>query len=55
MMVSLNDGKANKIKIIITDCLCKYKKSLRGLARILGNTVASFPAVTYGPLKKYYV
>ena len=50
MMVSLNDGKKNKIKTIITGCLCKYKKSLWELARILGNIVASFPAVTYGPL-----
>ena len=28
----------------------KYKISLRELARIFGNIVANFPAVTYGPL-----
>ena len=50
MMLSLTDEKKNKIKTILTDCLCKYKISLRELARILGNIVASFLAVTYGPL-----
>ena len=50
MMLSLTDEKKNQIKTILTDCLCKYKISLRELARILGNIIASFPAVTYGPL-----
>ena len=50
MTLSLTDEKKNKIKTILTDCLCKYKVSLRELPRILGNIVASFPAVTYGPL-----
>ena len=47
-MLSLTDKKKNKIKTILTDCACKYKISLRELARILGNIVASFPGVTYG-------
>ena len=51
MTLSLTDEKKNKIKtILLTDSLCKYKISLRELARILGNIVASFPTVTYGPL-----
>ena len=53
MILSLTNEKKNKIKTILTDCLdClgKCKISLRELARILGNTVTSFPAVTYGPL-----
>ena len=50
MTLSLTDEKKNKIKTILTDSLCKYKISLRKLARILGNIVASFPAVTYGTL-----
>ena len=48
MTLSLTDEK-NKTKTILTDSLCKYKISLRELARILGNIVASFPALTYGP------
>ena len=35
---------------MLTDCLGKCKISLRKLVRILGNIVASFPAVSYGPL-----
>ena len=65
MTLSLADTKLNKIKTILTDCLCKYNTykgisniiykgisniSLRELARILGSIVASFRAVTYGPL-----
>ena len=50
MKLLLTDEKKNKIKMIHTACLCKYKTSLRKLARILGNTVASFPVDTYGPL-----
>ena len=55
MMLSLTEEEKNKIKIIITDCLSKYKMSLRELARILGNIVASFPSVTYGPLHYRYL
>ena len=50
-MLSLIDEKKNKIKTLLTDLLGKYMISLRELAKILGNIVASFP-VTYGPL--YY-
>ena len=50
MTLSLNGEKKNKIKTILTDCLYKYKISLRELARILENIVANFPVVTYGPL-----
>ena len=50
MVLSLTDEKNNKSKVILTDSLGKYKISLRELARILGNIVASFPAVAYGPL-----
>ena len=50
MTLSLTAEKKNKIKTVLTDCLGKCKISLRELARILGNIVASFPAVTYGPL-----
>ena len=50
MTLSLTDEKKNNMKTILTDCLCKYKICLRELARILGNIVASFPVVTYGPL-----
>ena len=47
MMMSSTDHKKNKIKTPLTDYLCKYKLSLKELARILGNIVASFPAVIY--------
>ena len=50
MTLSLTDENKNKIKTILTDCLGKCKISLREWARILGNIVASFPAVTYGSL-----
>ena len=50
MTLSLTDEKKNKIKTILTDRLGKCKISLRELAMILGNIVASFPAVTYGLL-----
>ena len=50
MMLSLTDEKNNKIKTILTDCLCKYNISPRELATILRNILVSFPAVTYGPL-----
>ena len=50
MTLSLTDEKKNKTKKIMTDCLGKCKISLRELARIFGNIVASFPVVTYGSL-----
>ena len=55
MKLSLTDEKKNKTKTILTDCLYKYKIPLRELARILGNIVTSFPAVTYGPLHHRHV
>ena len=55
MTLSLTDEKKNKIKAILTDCLCKYKTSPRELTRILGNIVASFSAVTHGPLHYRYL
>ena len=48
--LSLTDEQKNEIKTILTDCLCKHKIYLRELARILGNIIASFPAVTFEPL-----
>ena len=50
MALSLTDEKKNKIQRLLTDRLGKCKISLRELARILGNIVASFPALTYGAL-----
>ena len=50
MKLSLAHEKKNKKKTILTDFLGKCKMSLRELARILENIVASFPAVTYGSL-----
>ena len=52
MALSLTDEKKNlkKKKKMLTDCLGKCKISLRKLAGILGNIVASFPPVSYGPL-----
>ena len=50
MILSLANEKKNKTKTILTDCLGKWKISLRGLTRNLGNIVTSVPTVTYGPL-----
>ena len=50
MTLSLTDKKKNKIKILLMNCLHSHQVSITELARILGNTVASFPAVTFGPL-----
>ena len=55
MTLSLTDEKKNKIKMILTDCLCKYNISLRKSARILENIVANFHAITYGPLHDGYL
>ena len=48
--LSLTDEKKNKIKTLLMNCLHSHQISIRELARILGNIVASFPAVTFGPL-----
>ena len=55
MIMPLTDEKKNKIKTILTECLCKYKMSLREFPRILGNIVGSFPAVTYGLLHHRHI
>ena len=41
-----------KIKPLLINCLHSHQLSIRELARISGNIVASFSAVTFGPL--YY-
>ena len=50
MTLSLTDEKKNKIKTLLMNCLHNQQISIRELARILGNIVASFPAVTFRPL-----
>ena len=39
-----------KIKALLMNCLHNHQISIRELARLLGNIVARFPAVTFGPL-----
>ena len=50
MTLSLTDEKKNKIKTLLMNCLHSQQVSIRELAGILGYIVASFPAVTFGPL-----
>ena len=50
MTLSLTDEKKNKIKTLLINCLHSHQVSIRKLARILQNIVASFSAVTFGPL-----
>ena len=50
MTLTLTIEKKIKIKKLLVNCLDRDKISLRELAKIIGNMVASFPAVTYGPL-----
>ena len=50
MTLSLTDEKKNKIKTLLINCLHSHRLSMRELARILGNIVASFPAVTFESL-----
>ena len=47
MTLPLTDKKKNKIKALLMNCLHNQQISIRELARILGNIVASFPAVTF--------
>ena len=47
--LSSTDEKKNKIKALLTNCLHSHQISITELARILGNVVTSFPAVTFGP------
>ena len=48
--LSLTDEKKQKIKTLLINCLHSHRLSMRELARILGNIVASFPAVTFESL-----
>ena len=48
MKLSLTDENKNKIKTLLS-CLHSPEVSVRQLAGILGNGVASFPAVNFGP------
>ena len=50
MTPSLTGDKKCKIKNLLVNCLHSQQVSKRELARMLGNIVASFPAVTFGPL-----
>ena len=45
--LSLTDDKKYKIKTLLMNCLHSQQVSIRALARILGDIVASFPAVTF--------
>ena len=47
MALSLTDDKKDKMKTLLMNCLHSQQISIRELARILGNMVASFPAVTF--------
>ena len=44
-----SDEKKNKIKTLHTNCLHSHEVTIRELARILGNVVATFPADTLDP------
>ena len=48
MTLSLTDENEKKIKTLPMNCLHSHQVSIRELARILGNIVASLPAVTFG-------
>ena len=50
MTLSLTDGKKNKIKTLLINCLHSLQVSIREPGRILWNIVASFSAVNFGPL-----
>ena len=50
MTLTLTAEKKEKIKALLVDCLTKQKITLREIAKVIGNIVASFPAVTYGRL-----
>ena len=55
MTLSLTDEKKNKIKTLLTNRPHSHQISIRELARILGNVVASFPAVTFKPFHYRYL
>ena len=48
--LSLTDDWKYEIKTLLMNCLHSQHVSIRELARILGNIIASFPAVTFEPL-----
>ena len=48
--MSLTDEKRNEIKNLLTCCFPSHQISIKEVARILGNIVASFPVVTFEPL-----
>ena len=50
MTLLLTNGRKNKRKTLLINCLHSCQVCIRELARILGNIVASLPAVTFGPL-----
>ena len=50
MNLILNEKKKNKIKAWSSSILNNPNVGLRDLASLIGNVVASFPAVTHGPL-----
>ena len=50
MTLSLTDDKKYKIKTLLLNCLNSQQISIRELAGILKNIVASFPVVTFGHL-----
>ena len=50
MTLLLTDDKEYKTKTLRFNCLHNQQVFIRELARILGNIVASFPPVTFGPL-----
>ena len=49
MSVTLTQAKIEKISALASDILKKPKFSIRSLAQFLGNCVAAFPAVEFGP------
>ena len=50
MKLSLTNEKRKNIKTLLMNCLHSHQISIRELAKILENIVASFPAVTFGIL-----
>ena len=50
MTITLPEEKAQKVKDACTFIMSKEKLRIRDLAKVIGLLVASFPAVTWGPL-----
>ena len=51
MTLSQTDEKRKKIKELSKDILSCKRVSIRKFAKPLGDLIASFPAVTFGPLQ----